>query len=228
MIFCDEKYVPACEVLGYNNHVQTAGRIHEQAAWQHEAKARVWSIIAAQKIRMQEQVMFQCVPDQAVSLQSYVESMSCGDASNCEAQAAKVYFHRMFGRTFVRSQETTVNAALNYGYAVLRSEISRILAAHGYHSALGIHHCSRVNPYNLSCDLMEPFRPVVDALVFRCRGMDFDFEMKKQLIALPYQRIGYGDEIYSLSDAADIFCLDCFRCLKDSTAGIKELRIVEP
>ena len=95
-----------------------------------------------------------------------------------------MYFSSLFGREFRRHAKDDINGKLNYGYTILCSAVSRILAMHGYHTGLGIHHCRRDNPVNLSCDLMEPFRPFVDRLVYESGEKQMTWEMRKKLISL--------------------------------------------
>jgi CRISPR-associated protein Cas1 len=90
-----------------------------------------------------------------------------GDPENLEGQAAAFYFPHLFGNGFFRGEEGWINAALNYGYAILRGAIARGLVAHGLHPVQGIFHASEQNAFNLADDLIEPFRPLVDLWVFQ-------------------------------------------------------------
>ena len=91
--------------------------------------------------------------------------MTSGDKDNLEAAAAAYYFPALFGTGFTRSADDGRNAALNYGYAILRGYAARCAAVYGLLPWEGLHHCSQLNQYNLADDLMEPFRPVVDLYV---------------------------------------------------------------
>jgi CRISP-associated protein Cas1 len=55
-----------------------------------------------------------------------------------------------------------INAMLNYGYAVLISQIRTELVAAGFDPSIGFAHRRAWNPIPLVYDLMEPLRPVVD------------------------------------------------------------------
>ena len=98
-------------------------------------------------------------------LESYARRVRSGDVGNLEGQAAAFYFVQLFGKGFHREQSRFVNAALDYGYAVLRGTIARGLVAHGLLPSLGIFHASEQNAFNLPDDVIEPFRPVVDLFV---------------------------------------------------------------
>ena len=96
---------------------------------------------------------------------SYLPQIEEYDVTNREGHAAKVYFNAVFGMDFSRSQENVTNAALNYGYSLILSAFNREVAANGYLTQLGLFHDNMFNFYNLSCDLMEPFRVLVDRAV---------------------------------------------------------------
>jgi CRISPR-associated protein Cas1 len=91
--------------------------------------------------------------------------MKSGDPENLEAQASAYYFPQVFGRSFHRSQSVWVNAALDYGYAVMRGACARALVAHGLLPSLGLFHSNEQNAFNLADDLIEPYRPLVDLYV---------------------------------------------------------------
>lgn len=97
---------------------------------------------------------------------SCAERVRSGDTDNVEATGAQIYFPALFGDGFTRGQDCGLNAALNYGYAILRGAMARHLAVYGFIPSLGLHHCNRLNSFNLADDLMEPFRPVVDRLAY--------------------------------------------------------------
>lgn len=60
-----------------------------------------------------------------------------------------------------------MNALLNYGYTILRACTARAVIAAGLHPSLGLHHSNDQNAMRLVDDLMEPFRPLIDACVWR-------------------------------------------------------------
>lgn len=126
---------------------------------------QTWAAIVRRKIANQA-ICLRLAKREGVSrLESYVRRVRSGDSENLEGQAAFFYFLQLFGRNFHRHQETFINAALDYGYAVLRGTIARGLVAHGLMPSLGIFHASEQNAFNLADDLIEPFRPLVDLFV---------------------------------------------------------------
>jgi CRISP-associated protein Cas1 len=123
---------------------------------------RAWSRIVQVKIQNQALCMQLLDAKGADRLASYARRIRSGDAGNLEAQASAYYFPQVFGRSFHRSQHNWVNAALDYGYAVMRGACARALVAHGMLPSLGLFHSSEQNAFNLADDLIEPYRPIVD------------------------------------------------------------------
>ena len=130
------------------------------------AKKRFWQQLVTAKIGNQAECLALCGKTQeAVFLHSRARAVTSGDKDNLEAAAAAYYFPALFGTGFTRSADDGRNAALNYGYAILRGYAARCAAVYGLLPWEGLHHCSQLNQYNLADDLMEPFRPVVDLYV---------------------------------------------------------------
>lgn len=146
------------------HHAQTAIMI-AQAGAAKPLKKRLWRQIVVAKIRMQAAVLdaFGASPE---GFQLLARQVRPGDPDNIEAQAARRYWPRMFGDTFKRDRDGEgANAMLNYGYAVMRAICARAIVATGLNPSLGVHHHNRQNAYALADDLIEPFRPLVDACV---------------------------------------------------------------
>lgn len=99
------------------------------------------------------------------AIEDMVNEVLPDDKTNREAAAAKRYFIALFGNSFRRIKDDVTNAALNYGYAIIRSAVAKTLVGYGYNCVLGIHHINEQNAYNLADDMMEPFRPLVDLWV---------------------------------------------------------------
>ena len=106
------------------------------------------------------------VPAEAFDL--LARRVRSGDPDNIEAQAARRYWPLLMGADFRRDRaEAGVNGLLNYGYTVMRSLVARSVVAAGLHPSVGIHHANRGNAFALADDLVEPFRPLVDATALR-------------------------------------------------------------
>lgn len=126
---------------------------------------RAWARIVQAKVRNQARCMSLCGVDDPQRLESYARRVKSGDTGNMEAQASAYYFPQMFGRSFHRSQDSWINAALNYGYSVMRGACARAVVAHGMLPSVGLFHRSEQNAFNLADDLIEPYRPIVDLYV---------------------------------------------------------------
>lgn len=128
---------------------------------------QAWAALIRRKIANQAACLRLCARDGVDRLESYSRRVRSGDPDRLEGQAAAFYFTKLFDAHFDRMQPRWSNAALDYGYAVLRGAIARSLVAHGLHPSVGLFHSSEQNAFNLADDLIEPFRPLVDLHVFK-------------------------------------------------------------
>lgn len=168
IITCDETHTPNGLLTSFLPHSRQAGMLRAQIAWSKPFTKRLWQLIVKQKIANQAATLKLCGKEYA-RLTKLATEVDSGDSKNCEAQAARLYFGVLFEGinhdAFRRHGDDLANAALNYGYAILRAAIARELVQFGFIPALGIYHCSELNAFNLADDLIEPFRPFVDAYV---------------------------------------------------------------
>ena len=148
-------------------HSRQAAVIEKQLAAGEPLKQRMWQAIVKAKITNQALCLKYCGNEHdCQTLKAMAERVRSGDVGNVEAAAARFYFPVLFGEGFTRGNDCIYNAALNYGYAIIRGSIARSLAVHGLLPVFGIHHESSMNAFNLADDLIEPFRPLIDLLVF--------------------------------------------------------------
>lgn len=139
---------------------------------------RAWARIVQTKVQNQARCMELLSVAGSDRLASYARRVRSGDGGNLEAQASAYYFPQVFGRSFHRSQNNWTNAALDYGYAVMRGACARALVAHGMLPSIGLFHSSEQNAFNLADDLIEPYRPVVDLHVAQNRPVIEDAELQ--------------------------------------------------
>jgi len=165
---CDSKHIPNGYILPYYQHSRQLKVIKEQIALSEPFKKRIWQSIVKQKVKNQAYVL-KCVGkhDAEEKLLKLSEKIDSGDTQNIEGQAAKIYFEELFHKGFSRNLNNIYNACLDYGYSILRGAIARTIVQYGYIPALGIHHKSELNNYNLADDFIEPFRPLVDLWVIQ-------------------------------------------------------------
>lgn len=225
VIFCDSKRNPEAELIPYYGSHDCSLKWKKQIQWDPFYKEAVWTEIVTEKIRNQRNLLARYDFPQAALLDSYLSDISWNDATNREGHAAKVYFNALFGKAFSRAQENPVNAALNYGYSLLLSCFNREVAACGYHTELGLFHDNMFNPFNLSCDLMEPFRPLVDALVFQEEPKDFGKEEKMQMLEVLYHDVMIDERKQSCMNAIKVYCQSIFRALEEK--DIAQIRFMK-
>lgn len=212
IVFCDEKYNPCFECMPYYGSFENTKRVKQQINWQQQIKDKLWSKIIFNKIYQQRALlMLQGHKDEADLLFDYMNNIKDADITNREGHAAKVYFNAMFGLGFTRdNKEHHINKMLNYGYSILLSAVNRIIVASGYLTTLGIWHKNDGNDFNLSSDLMEPFRPIIDSLVLRIpETKDF----KKVLGNLLNVNVFINSKQTTLSNALTIYLRSCFDTL---------------
>jgi len=147
-----------------------------------------------------------------------------GDPDNIEARAARHYWPRLFP-DFVRENAADWrNAMLNYGYAVMRGAVARGLVAAGLLPALGLHHASALNPFNLADDLLEPFRPMVDHLVWRladrgqAREGDFTRAHRQGLAGVLLEPVRFGHESLTALVASEMAAGELVRAMEAASA----------
>lgn len=217
LVVSDEKRNPIGQYLPLYGAHNVSKRVEEQLAWSEPAKKRVWQRIVREKIRQQARVLEEqeCVKE-AKALYDCIEEVRSGDSMNREAYAARVYFSALFGKDFSRDRDTPLNAALNYGYAVLLSMVNREIVSRGYLTQCGICHRNQYNQFNLSCDLMEPFRPVVDRRVIEVLGASFDGEVRHALASMALWTLSYRGGSYKLESVVSLYIQDCFAALNKS------------
>jgi CRISPR-associated protein Cas1 len=159
---------PSGVFLPFLQHSRATRWLRLQLDLPRPVAKQTWATIIRQKIANQAAAMRLAGRDGDDRLDNYVRRVRSGDSDNLEGQAAAFYFVQMFGKDFHRGQARFTNAALDYGYAVLRGTIARGLVAHGLLPAIGLFHASEQNAFNLADDVIEPFRPLVDLFVRKC------------------------------------------------------------
>lgn len=216
VIFCDEKRNPSSELMPYYGSHDTSAKIRNQIAWSSDIKAIVWTEIVTEKIKKQMELLNKINKNQeATLLQSYIDDIQYGDSSNREGHAAKVYFNAMFGKDFTRTSDCNINAALNYGYSIILSSFTREIVANGYITQIGLFHDNMFNQFNLASDLMEPFRPIVDELVFNMELHDFEKSEKMELVNLLNKQVYINNRTEYINNAIKIYCKSVFDALGD-------------
>lgn len=215
IIFCDEKYNPYAELVNLYGSHNCSKKVELQTKWQVENKTTLFTSIIDAKIANQATMLRKLgFEESAMQLDGYRSELEYNDATNREGHSAKVYFNTLFGKSFSRNLQSDINAALDYGYSILLSYCNREVVKNGCLTQLGLKHCNEFNYFNLSCDLMEPFRPLVDECVYQNRDKKFDKEYKRKLIDLLNKRVVFDKLVYLGSAMSTMVksCIDAMNC----------------
>ena len=214
LVVSDEKCNPVGQYLPLYGAHNTSKRIPEQLAWGEPIKKRVWQRVVKDKIYQQARFLEERdYFAEAKQLHGAIAEVRSGDTTNREAFSARVYFAALFGSEFNRNLDVPVNAALNYGYAILLSLVNREIVSRGYLTQCGICHRNEFNQFNLACDFMEPFRPAVDKLVVDYVGFEFGKDAKRVLADLANKGMAYRGGSYRLISVVSLYIQDCLNAL---------------
>lgn len=157
-------------------------------------------------------------------MKEYINSIELNDSTNREGLAAKVYFFALFGTNFNRKDDNNeINKFLNYGYTIILSSFNRAIKSLGYYTELGIHHIGDSNSFNLSCDLMEPLRPLVDLYILKKKVDECNF--KDVFIEMLSLKVIYDFKEVFLDNAIEQYVADCLNYL--TTGNIKKIKFIE-
>lgn len=206
VIFCDEKRNPIFENVSYYGSHDTSQKVRTQIVWKESTKMCVWTEIIKNKIMHQMEFLELLeLPEHRV-LDRYLSEIKLDDENNREGHAAKVYFNALFGKKFTRSEDNSINAALNYGYSIILSAFNREINAGGYITQLGISHNNIFNMFNLSCDFMEPFRILIDKIVYEMSVTKFEPKEKLQLVSVLNNQVFITQKKHYVNNAIKIYC----------------------
>lgn len=232
LIATDRTHTPSGVMLPFHRHHRQAEIAAMQVAATAPLKKRLWQIVVQQKIANQAAALRSCGRDPGPLL-AMMRLVGSGDPDNTEARAARAYWPRLFV-DFVREDPgDRRNALLNYGYAVVRSAVARALVAAGLLPAFGINHASVSNAFNLADDMVEPFRPFVDRLVWRMTdaGRRSEGETtvaeRRALAASLTEEARFAGETVSLLVASEHAAESLVRAMESHSAALLQLPRLE-
>ena len=207
IIFCDEKRNPSSELIPFYGSHDTSAKVRVQVGWRKEIKMSVWTEIVTEKIRKQKELLQKLnYLNEAGLLQEYIREIQFGDATNREGHAAKVYFNALFGKEFSRTNDVPINAALNYGYGIILSLANREIVSNGYITQIGLFHDNMFNAFNLGSDLMEPYRILIDQIVYQMKPEKFEHEEKMMILDILNQEVVIDNKRNYVMNALKIYC----------------------
>lgn len=223
IIFSDEHGNPSSEVFNNYPSNRDIDVIDNQVRWDNVRKEILWTKVVTRKILNQIAVLKYKHIYEFEELEPELDKMEIGDSSNREAVVARKYFHLLFDAKFSRKKDIALNAALNYGYSILLSNFNREIVSSGHLTYFGIHHHSLENAFNLSSDLMEPFRPIVDYWISFKKFESLTPDIKFGLVQLLNLEIMYNDKRMIVKNAITKYVSDCLDYLNNGRK--KELKV---
>jgi len=225
IVFCDEKHLPYSLILPIGEgHTLHNKILKQQMAISEPTRKRLWQKIVQHKIKEQEQTLVM-LNKESTRLSFLSTQVKTGDSGNCEAIAAQAYWKLLFGKAFKRDADLDgVNSLLNYGYAIIRAAVARSVCGAGLHPTIGLFHTNQYNALCLADDLMEPFRPWVDYVVYQMASTNSEVTINQQskqaLLGLMSEAVLYKKKTMPFMVALHYLMADLKRCYSN---GIKTL-----
>ncbi len=221
VLFCDARHLPYSITLPISDgHSLHSKILQQQIQVSSPTKKRLWQQVVKHKISAQVNTLKRTISIEDKPLLRLAQNVKSGDPENYEAQAARRYWQLLFGKQFRRNTEAEgINSLLNYGYAIVRGIIARAIAGAGLHPAIGIHHRNQYNGLNLADDLMEPFRPWMDKLVYDLAKQgqtEINQKTKKVLLDIPSKSVRWHREEMPLMVASHYLLAEFKRSLFSS------------
>ena len=218
-ILCGVDHLPKSYILPMNGHFSSSGNIEKQIVWNPYKKEELHALIVKHKILNQIEILKENNRSFEVcqKLYQFVDEVQLSDCTNREGLAAKMYFRALFGNDFIRFEEDVINAGLNYGYSIFRSLITSIIVAKGYLANIGIFHKGKTNMFNLSDDIIEVFRPIVDNYVFNNLTDEILFKQqhREDLINLTNYKVKIDGRKQTIANAINIYLDSIFKYLNE-------------
>jgi CRISPR-associated protein Cas1 len=229
IVFCGPNHCPIAVTLPLEGHHAQNARMMAQWSASRPLEKQLWRRIVQAKIAMQGSLLDARGAPGAAGFQLIARRVKSGDPDNVEAQAARRYWPALMGKDFRRERSAEgANALLNYGYTVMRATCARAIVAAGLHPTIGIQHSNRGNAFALADDLVEPFRPLVDALVVAMTGEGIealDPPLKRRFARLIAFDLRISGEASPVSVAAQRLAQSLARALE---TGRAELALFDP
>jgi CRISPR-associated endonuclease cas1, NMENI subtype len=215
LIFCDQKGMPNALTLSLHANASQGESYREQVSASETLKKALWKQLIEAKIRNQARLLSR-LGKRGELLKPLYMNVKSGDADNKEGVAAKLYWTELFGKDFRRDRDLPgLNILLNYGYAVLRAATARALMASGLHPAFGLFHRNRGDAFPLADDVMEPYRPFVDEIVYKLaaeQALSLDKTTKGSLISMLFCDVQMSKVVRPLSVALTMTTASLEKC----------------
>lgn len=225
VIFCDDKRLPKAYLTPYYGKHDSSLQLSKQVSWDEATKSEVWTQIISQKILNQALYLGEChFYEKSQSVLDLYNGLELFDPSNREGHAARIYFNTLFGNNFTREEDSAINVGLDYGYTLLMSLFAREVVLTGCMTQFGLKHANQFNHFNLASDIMEPFRVIVDRIVYENRKESF-VKIKRELFSLFSDTFSYNDKEMYLTNIVSDYTKKVIKALNHPGKGVPEFRI---
>jgi len=218
VIVTNESHMPSGMFLPLEGNTTQTERFMQQIEAKKPLKKQLWQQIVRAKIRNQAGLLNEIGIENQFLL-NLIPKVQTDDISNRESQAARYYWSLLFDPVHFKRYRfgRPPNNVLNYGYAILRAVIARALVGSGLLPTIGIHHKNKYNAYTLADDMMEPYRPFVDEVVWNLVINEYDItelrpDIKRELLEIPSLPVKIGKDERPLMIAASLSTASLHRC----------------
>ena len=219
VITCDSKSMPVGLMLPLYGNTTQNERFRHQLDASLPLKKQLWQQTIKIKIENQAAVLKKCTKEEIRCMKVWASEVKSGDSENMEARAAAYYWKNLFPIDGFTRERNGIppNNLLNYGYAILRAVVARGLVSSGLLPTLGIHHHNRYNAYCLADDIMEPYRPYIDELVYSIVESEMDYtelskEIKGRLLTIPTLEVNISGKRSPLMVAVGQTTASLYKC----------------
>lgn len=223
VIICGENYMPNAVLLSLESNTTQGETLRLQIDATEPFKKNIWKQIVESKIKNQAALLKKLGKNSDV-LKPYYSNVKSGDSDNREGIAAKTYWNELFGNNFIRTREgIEPNNLLNYGYTILRAAVTRALMGSGLLPAIGIFHRNKYNAFPLADDIMEPYRPYVDELVYRlyAQGKNkLTKDIKAEILKILFTDTQFGKILHPLEIGLTTTTASLVKCFNGSNKKI--------
>ncbi len=218
VVFCDNKQMPKSMLMNLDGNTTQQESYRYQMEATQPMKKQLWRQLVECKIRNQAALLSKMDKD-ADALKPYYMNVKSGDSDNREGLASRIYWPLLMGADFRRDREgEPPNQLLNYGYSILRAAVARALIGSGLYPAFGLFHRNRYNAYPLADDVMEPFRPFVDEIVYHFyfdgAASELDKQSKIELLRVLFADVKMGKLTRPLEVALSMTTASLLKVLK--------------
>ncbi len=218
VVITDNSHMPIGSIETLYNHSRSSKNIKNQISWDNNNKNILWTIIVKQKIKNQIYTLINHnKKDKVEMLMTFFNDVKINDITNREGLVSRIYFKELFGSDFKRFNEDLINSALNYSYQIIRSKISQEIINFGYIPAIGINHKSEYNHFNLSDDLIEVYRPIIDYFIYKLLEENeysyFSSDFKEKLVNILNEFIKIDNKEYKIHNSIIVYLQSVFSCL---------------